>query len=161
MKAPHFARLIFILCVWAFACLPVVSVEVTRRHQIPWNWSCRLFCAAVCVLRTKLWSSARAAGALKHWAISPAPSQPPFSWEQIQSPRTWPVPERAWIYSGHWRLHSLAVDSASWSFTTLPYHTRNQVSSLGTFEGQSQQTISYRIVAREINFDSGLSWMPV
>lgn len=53
-----------------------VALEGQERsgYEIPWSWSNRpLRIIVMQVLGTKPRSSARAAGALNHWAISPAP----------------------------------------------------------------------------------------
>lgn len=59
-------------------------VIILWRCQVPWNWSCRQFWAAIWVMGIEPGSSGRAASALNHWATS----QPhlPFSRVSFYSP---------------------------------------------------------------------------
>ena len=50
-----------------------MPIEARRGCWIPWKWSYKWLCAVTWVLRTEPGSSGRAASALNHWAISPAP----------------------------------------------------------------------------------------
>lgn len=70
---------LLILCVWVFGlhvCLCTMCMTGTcggqRGQQIPWSWSYRCLGAAMWMLGTKAWSSARAPTALESWNISPA-----------------------------------------------------------------------------------------
>ena len=54
------------------ACL--LPAEVGRGCQIPWNWSYRWLWSSMWVLRIELGFPVGASSALKHWAISPAPT---------------------------------------------------------------------------------------
>lgn len=60
------------LCLWS-VCHTWESVEARGECQIPWGWHSRQLWAALLVLGTELWSCGRAASALHHGVISPAP----------------------------------------------------------------------------------------
>ena len=75
---------IYVWVVFFFpTCVPhicLVSLEVKRGCQVPWNWTYRQLCAAIWVLGMEARSSGRAASALNCWVISPVPGK--FLWEE-------------------------------------------------------------------------------
>jgi hypothetical protein len=53
-------------------------LEVRRGCSVSWNWSYRLYRAAMHVLRTEPWSSAKALSVLRSWASSGVPHSGAF-----------------------------------------------------------------------------------
>ena len=73
----YFFSFIFIWVFCLYVCLYPTCVLGARRgqsrYQIPWDWSYRWLSAGMCVLGSKLGSSAREASAPNCWGISPVP----------------------------------------------------------------------------------------
>jgi hypothetical protein len=61
------------VCLCTGVCVYLVPSEAQRGHWIPWGWNHRQLWAAMWLLGIELRSSGRAANAVNHWTISPAP----------------------------------------------------------------------------------------
>ena len=129
-------------------------------HQISWNWSYRQVWAAIWVLGLEPGSSGRAASALNHWAISPAPDMPDLndsclllmvlSWSELvvlssEGCRIWWA---ATLDHGTWHpplpyLFHLALRG----ITTQDFSVKNPVSSFSAGKLQIKESFSLLSVA--------------
>lgn len=89
----------------------LVPMEARRRCQIPWNWNCKVFWAAVWVPGFKSGFLARAARAFNCWANSPACPYSLTSFHTVQCPKSvlrLKVIPQSW---GPWNSHFPAKSS--------------------------------------------------